>query len=441
MLLYLEKISFYLFVFCLPFGLRKVLYQFSTPFNQWTSIYLYLTDVLLFSLLFLWFWRKKSYKFLQKNRIKKEEVIKSSSFWLCLFLIVSFISLARADNFWLGLYCWIKLLEFTGLFFYLRNNLGQIFSFKRLWWVLITSGIFQAVVALFQYGNQRALGWWFLGESPIGVEVAGVAKITVDGLKMVRAYGSFPHPNILAAFLLFCLFSLCFLWLKRRHSFNRICFFFPVFCLLFLVLLLTFSRLTISIFLLFSLFYFAFIFWRAKKIHNEKLLSRLIWLAVLFLISCSLSLVLVWPELSSRFTISLTEQSVSLRSFYNETALSLIGRYSWLGIGTGNFIWQLQSMLDLLFAWAHQPVHNIYLLIASENGLLGLVLFLMFVFCAITRRSKADKAMLFIVFSFLSIGLFDHFFWTIQQGQLMFWLVLGLVGQNLPVKDKLDKIN
>jgi len=32
-----------------------------------------------------------------------------------------------------------------------------------------------------------------------------------------------------------------------------------------------------------------------------------------------------------------------------------------------------------------------------------------------------------ILIAFLFIGLFDHYFWTLQQGRLMFWLVLGLM--------------
>ena len=32
-----------------------------------------------------------------------------------------------------------------------------------------------------------------------------------------------------------------------------------------------------------------------------------------------------------------------------------------------------------------------------------------------------------ILAGFLFIGLFDHYFWTLQQGQLVFWIVLGAI--------------
>jgi len=42
-------------------------------------------------------------------------------------------------------------------------------------------------------------------------------------------------------------------------------------------------------------------------------------------------------------------------------------------------------------------------------------------------KNKKNYLLFFIVCAFLFLGLFDHFFWTLQQGQLMFWLILGLM--------------
>lgn len=44
-----------------------------------------------------------------------------------------------------------------------------------------------------------------------------------------------------------------------------------------------------------------------------------------------------------------------------------------------------------------------------------------------TKKSKArivfQSALIFILIT----GLFDHYYWDIQQGQLLLWLVLGLM--------------
>jgi hypothetical protein len=49
---------------------------------------------------------------------------------------------------------------------------------------------------------------------------------------------------------------------------------------------------------------------------------------------------------------------------------------------------------------------------------------------------KLNYFLIAILISFLFIGLFDHYFWTLQQGRLMFWLVLGLILTNSNVTSK-----
>ncbi len=83
-----------------------------------------------------------------------------------------------------------------------------------------------------------------------------------------------------------------------------------------------------------------------------------------------------------------------------------------------------------------QPVHNIYLLILSQIGIFGLIIFLIFIIKSIknllkkitdTKKETKDfyVAVLTLLGSLLFVGMFDHFFLTIQQGQLMLVLILG----------------
>jgi O-antigen ligase len=172
-----------------------------------------------------------------------------------------------------------------------------------------------------------------------------------------------------------------------------------------------------------------------------------------------LSTALLLPHLKARFlTISFEEQAIDLRFFYNKMALSIIKEKPFLGIGIGNFVWYSQNyqvflraankMLSLVGQsdkeipkWLFQPVHNIYLLIAVEMGLLGLVAFLLFLgrillgwlkVCFLPARHRLRHQVLvggFLVSCFLILGLTDHYFWTLQQGGLMFWLSLALLDQ------------
>ena len=420
----LEKIVFYLLIFCLPFQTRKIIYQWGDGFNEWTTAYLYLTDILLILIFLFWIWRVREHRFLKEFKIFQ---LKNHGFWLLGFLIVSLISLIQARNLSLGFYSWFKLLEFIGLFFYLKYNYREIFNFKRLAQVLVASGLIQSIIAISQFTIQKNLGLRFLTESPLGTGINGVAKFIVNDLTFIRVYGSLPHPNVLAFFLLISLFFLYFLWLEKKYSFAKNIFFFFIFIIMLFALGLTFSRAIIAIFILASLFYFIFVFCKARKSKDKELSKKIILIFLLFVIFCSLFIIFAFPELFSRFSISPEEQSVTLRLFYNQFTYSVIQECPLIGIGIGNFVWEMKDALDLLSDWIHQPVHNVYLLIASETGLLGLFVFLMFLYQLLRKFKEINYLLLFIVFCILFISLFDHFFWTLQQGQLMFWLTIGLM--------------
>lgn len=464
----IEKLLFYLFVFVLPFQTRWIIYQYGGSFNEWTSIYLYLTDILLLAVFLFWFWRRKNERHLQEG-LKISQRLKTVGFWLAVFLIVAFISLVNAKNISLGFYGWFKLLEMVTLFFYLKSNAvilsppeaseesrgtqrsndGKI-NFRNLARIFVLSGLFQSIIALGQFINQESLGLKWLAESPLALDKVGVAKIAVvspvgGAVKMLRAYGSLPHSNVLAAFLLVCLFFLFFLWLSRERSLTGNAFFSAAFYLMFFGLCLTFSRTIILTFLLASFLYFVICLWQVTQTIDIGLFKRLVLVFLIFIISAGFFAFAFWPEISSRFNVSLNEEAVSLRIFYNETALAAISRQPLLGLGLANFVWEIRNELNLLASWLHQPVHNIYLLIAAETGLFGLIAFLMFIIRLLTLSLRGvrlrqmaeadDEAILFILrnlsfllfLSFLFIGLFDHFFLTLQQGQLLFWLVLGLI--------------
>lgn len=130
----------------------------------------------------------------------------------------------------------------------------------------------------------------------------------------------------------------------------------------------------------------------------------------------------------------------------------MIGEKPFLGIGIGNFVFHSQNYQAFLRAakkifslseyqdkgipdWLFQPVHNIYLLIAVEIGLAGLLFFLLFIgkilFKGIQtefkKKSKGNLCFLFLFFCFLLLGLLDHYFWTIHQGGIIFWTALALI--------------
>ena len=98
-----------------------------------------------------------------------------------------------------------------------------------------------------------------------------------------------------------------------------------------------------------------------------------------------------------------------------------------LGVGLNNFLkivplfWQGKKTFLL------QPVHNIYLLVLVETGLIG-GLFLLAGLVSLVKKLLQERKV-FVSLSLLAIlltGLFDHYWLTLWQNQLLFSLILGL---------------
>jgi O-antigen ligase len=214
------------------------------------------------------------------------------------------------------------------------------------------------------------------------------------------------------------------------------------FAILVFAMFLTFSRTAIAVFGVMSLIFFLFEFFKLRKLeYTEQRLAdgkKIIKLFLLFVVSCLLTIIILFPYIKARFfTISMEEQAVDLRIFYNKMAIEMIKEKPVLGIGIGNFVNYSQNYPAYIRAaskvagvadipqWIYQPVHNIYLLIASEIGILGLVVFLGFLGLILLKGIKSS--FVFVIFSFLILALLDHYFWTLQSGGIMFWLALALI--------------
>ena len=416
----LEKFLFYFFIFSIPFQIRKILFFASAgdKFVEWNSGFLYFTDLLIIGILLLAILRGGSASW----RIKKTEI------WLVLFFLIAALSLITSQNIGLSVYQLIKLAEFILLFLYIKYNL-EFLQIKKILNVFVASGVFQALLAVVQFFNQSSLGIKHFEAGIYNANIPGVATFFVNGAKFIRAYGTTPHPNVLAIFLLLAIFCIYGLFLMNKKSKLLNILYVTCFMLCVLGLLVTFSRAVILVFVVVSLLFFLIAFLKFKKLK-----SKIISLFLLFAIVCSLFIVMFWSEISARFlAISPTEQAVSLRIYYNDIAISVIKEKPFLGLGLGNFVWYLFNNYQFKQFWLYQPVHNLYLLIASEAGVFGLIVFLIFIGKILLKGFKqVFKQHKFFIFYFLFLifmvlGLIDHYLWTIQQSRLIFWIVLAVI--------------
>lgn len=433
-----ERLIFYLLIFSIPFQTRLIIRSWGLPgygnlFSEYNSVFFYFTDILIGLLLIGWILRSKLIK-------KGQRYFSSVTLWLFGFFFIAFLSLFKASNTGVTLYQFVKLAEFIFLFFYLKSNFS-FFNFRKILGAFVASGVFQALLAAGQFFSQSDLGLKHFEPGKLGADISGVATFWTNGVKVIRAYGTFPHPNVLAAFLLVSIFSLYILYLFRSKKFESNLgegILDILLAVLILGIFLTFSRTILFVFVLLNVFLFLYILVRHFK-KRDVPAKKALGFFLLLIVFGSLLTVLFWPEISSRLELSLSDQAVGLRVFYTDTALFMMRDNPFLGVGMGNFVWRMgdyfkHEALNLeKYGWVFQPVHNIYLLIASEIGLIGLILFAGFLFSLIRniylkiKNNVLVPIFLSLIFCFLFIAFFDHFFWTLQQGRLMFWIILAII--------------
>jgi O-antigen ligase len=173
-----------------------------------------------------------------------------------------------------------------------------------------------------------------------------------------------------------------------------------------------------ALFLTFSLSaWLAFLLIGIPAILWDKLASQKPKIALVFIAS---GLFLIVMSLAFNFQFLAPPTSFSRRSQLAEMSLKMTADKPLTGVGLNNFTnvmdnyGQVQATTRFL-----QPVHNIFLLVLSESGFLGLIGFtyLLFKFRKV-RPYGIGLAMI------LFLGLFDHYPLTLQTGMLLlFWLI------------------
>lgn len=452
MLQKIEKILFYLFLFFIPLQIRMTI---SWQGSEWGSKFLYLTDILLAIVLFLGIINAK----LKGLRIKKSDL------FLFLFLIIAFLSIFVSGDKAVSVFRWLKLLEFVALYVYIMYR-KDFLGVNKIFKIIVFSGVLQSILTIVQFYKQSSLGLKLIEAGAYTPGEPGVATFISGTEKVMRAYGSFPHPNVLAAFLLLAIFCFYAIWLKEEKKLRITSYVLRItsYFLLTFALFLTFSREVIFTFIFISFIFFIFRFFQLRTFYHtdERLAAgkKMMVLAGFFVVFSIVSAIIISPYFKTRFVeISLEEEAIDLRFFYNKMAVEMIKEKPVSGIGIGRFAEYSREFPAYIRAankiynsgnltgkqipeWLYQPAHNIYLLIASEIGILGVLIFIIFVLMKFLKSIKPIKPkeliglidpMPFIFLAFLIIGLSDHFSWTLQSGAIIFWLSFALM-QNEKLK-------
>ncbi|MEK7551520.1 MAG: O-antigen ligase family protein [Patescibacteria group bacterium] len=411
-------VFFYLLILFLPTQLGK---HFFPPFSfayglriDYLSPTLYLTDVLI---LLIFIFSAKDVLTILIRRYKKILL------YFLLFIIFLLTGVMVSKNPQVGVLGIFKIVEyvFLGTFFYLNFNKLN----KKILSILLFTGIFfESILSLVQYLNKGSFQGllYFLGERSFNQQTPGIANASINNELILRPYATFSHPNILAGYLLL---STVFL-LSFKNTINKY--------LIKIILIITtvgifisFSRIVIIAWLLFIVVYFLISI--GKKYKNPKLNTSFLGkelvislVLIIFLLTMFSNTILI-----ERFTLfSFSDESIVQRLSLTSSSINMIIKNPVFGVGVNNFLNNLEPSFNspLLI----QPVHNIFLLALSQVGIVGFIVF-MYLFIKSFVRTFTLKDNKFIkislLFSICFIGLFDHYFLTIQQGQILFTIIIS----------------
>jgi O-antigen ligase len=396
---------FYLLILFLPLQVGKhfwpkqaFIYGFRIDYLSPTF---YFTDLLILIVITITLFQMKSYNNLLKNLKSKTSVF---IIFVIAFLLISSLF---AKNQYAAIYGIIKFLEFLFLAIFIVK---RVKSFKFIYPLMSAAVIYESIIAIAQFINQGSLGnfFYFLGERTFTGQTPGIANASLGGELILRAYGTFPHPNVLAGFLTIYMLVILVNMLKEKRL-SIIYWMSLVFGTV--ALFLTLSRVAIALWA-----FFVFIILITKNRLSKKNT------ALLFVLTISMFSL---SPFYLRFTnLALNDQSLYIRGFLMDTAIKIFYKSPVLGVGLNNFIVNLPDVVNITNISFFQPVHNIYLLILSETGLLGFLSFSLFIYSILKKVNKKSPFFLSFVLV-LILGLFDHYLLTLQQGQILFSLTLG----------------
>ena len=307
------------------------------------------------------------------------------------------------------------------IFVYVSSDLRKLREVQLILVLLVFSGGFQWMIAVAQYLTGSTLGLEYFGTGKTLYGYAGLEAVS-------RVSGLVGNPNHLAMFIGLVLplsVSLLFTLMSGRTRF------FLIVAVFFEVagLGVTFSRggiigsgLGITAVVIFHL-------------SRRMGLTRALFMTFASALLLAVFLVVVPNPIYKGLTR--TEETAYGRWPLAKIAATMISHHPLFGIGLNNFTHasrQYDFTPEQISAAWNSPVHNLFLFIAGEIGLVGLTCFLIFILRVVTALTPALRSLdpfilsvgtglIFSLMAFFIHAQVDYSIWTQNRP---FWLLLGL---------------
>ena len=399
----------------LCFWLFRIVGGFSHPrvYFTYDNALFFISDALVLLAVILWVTVKIAHP-------TKIQFTKYESFLFAIVLLASVSVIWSSDwrtSLYISLHFWLIFLFILSLRDWHETWQVAMFGLCGALSIQIISGFTGFALQSTAFLESLNMKWpGLLDPSMRGASVVQLA----DGLRILRAYGTLPHPNILGGLALIILLGPASLFLGgRKANYAALMLLVPGIVLIGL----TFSR---SAWLGLVAF-MSILLMKSKHLDRKSL--------VLFVSAGMITVFLtLYPLRELVFTrisnapVATEQLSTFGRSWLTEQASSMTRNHPLTGVGIGSFIIELADYA--VDGAIIEPVHNLFLLAASELGIVGLLLVtgLFTTIAANIFKARTPKAILAgaALTGLGIVSLFDHYLWTLAPGRIMLGLALGL---------------
>lgn len=417
-----------LFVFLIPYQARWILVpgEINKGYWEYGTQSLYLTEILLFIVLIALV--AKGAIYIRQTRPKfNSNKLYSPLGALILLVAWSGLSILWSIDKSVALEHWAVLIQAIVLLIVISS--GAI-SFKKLSWAIILSATVQAILAFIEFRLQMVPGSTFFGMASQNAGILGTSVIETANGRWLRAYGSFPHPNILGAWLVLGIVVLIEKYKIQSTKYKELLYI--PFAIILIGLLVTFSRsawlATISYLVIQTSYLFL--------IGQKKLFLKLFVVGILF----ATTFIALYPDpfierLRSNSRLEVMSNTERVAGF--SQSWEIIKKYPMLGVGIGSYGLAVHQDLDNSQpSYFYQPVHNVGLLIFSELGVVGVLLIALFICLSLRLPAEVEGGSVFTTVAIPSITvlvpiivlvIFDHYFWSLYSGMMISAIYIGIL--------------
>lgn len=406
----LAKYSLYLWLLFWPWQIKLILLASE---SNYLEIYFFASWLLLIPALFVW-----GREIINNDYLRLKNNDRRPLWWwgLIIFEMAVIVSIFFADNNLLALFRYFIFALGLFLFHFLKSYHLPEKDFSKLF---IIGLIFPSLLGIWQFFSQKTFAFKWLGLAEHSVNTLGTSVIDSSFGRCLRAYGSFDHPNVFGGVMLIALIYILYLSFKEEIKTNTRLFYLSTFSIFYCALLFSFSRSAILAFIISA---------PLTLIRVKKISKSLVVLYLILIIGISLAIIIPNKDLFLTRTSTssrLEQKSLDERTSYFVQSLSIIKKNPILGVGAGNYtVAEKKLDNDSHAFWFYQPVHNYWLLLWSEIGIIGLSGALIFCFSWFTLSLRKNTWPLFL--AILILSLFDHWLWTSPLGLMLFFMIAAL---------------